>query len=140
MAVLIQDKQVNTISTGSFNELSASVFGSFRTFDTFELMISESASRITNNQLAWCQETQTIHQATKIFAELEDIFEDSIQWNEFNGFTNQSGDINSVTAGSGLLGGGLAGDLIITLDTGSAHFEDGVEKVVIVTTLDGGDI
>jgi len=103
-------------------------------------MISESASRVANNQLAWCQETQLTYQATKTFANFGDEHEDSIEWNGFNGFTAQAGDIGSVTAGSGLLGGGSSGDLIITLDTGSAHFEDGVEKVVIVTTLDGGDI
>jgi hypothetical protein len=81
-----------------------------------------------------------------------------------------TGDITAVIASDGLIGGSFSGtatlkvgqgDGIITgsdsisvragsgvtvsadgvsINTGSAHFEDGVEKVVIVTTIDGGDI
>ena len=65
-----------------------------------------------------------------------------------------SGDITSVTAGSGLLGGGASGDVVISvdsgslaglglttgsgnigLDTGSTHFQGGVQT----TELDGSE-
>ena len=65
-----------------------------------------------------------------------------------------SGDITSVTAGSGLLGGGPSGDVVlgvdsgslaglglitgsgnISVDTGSTHFQGGVQA----TELDGSE-
>lgn len=44
----------------------------------------------------------------------------------FSGGGGGGGDITGVTAGLGLSGGGLSGDVTLTLDTGSNHFKLGV--------------
>ena len=60
---------------------------------------------------------------------------DSVSVKAYNGIHVDS---NGVSV-SGSLGISVAADGV-SINTGSVHFEDGVEKVVIVTTIDGGDI
>ena len=60
---------------------------------------------------------------------------DSVSVKAYNGIHVDS---NGVSV-SGSLGISVAADGV-SINTGSNHFEDGVEKVVIITTIDGGDI
>ena len=60
---------------------------------------------------------------------------DSVSVKAYNGIHVDS---NGVSV-SGSLGITVSADGV-SISTGSAHFEDGVEKVVILTTIDGGDI
>ena len=132
--------------------------GAFKVYETYNEMTDSPLASISNNQIVWCEELETVFQATVTLANPPISFTDSVTWAEFNGFGGSgggSGDITAVLAGNGLTGGATsgiaslaigAGDGIsvsadaVSINTGSAHFEDGVEKVVIVTTIDGGDI
>lgn len=60
---------------------------------------------------------------------------DSVSVKAYNGIHVDS---NGVSV-SGSLGITVSADGV-SINTGSVHFEDGVEKVVILTTIDGGDI
>lgn len=160
MAISINDKIVlNSDYTGSTAIMDVDyIKGAFKVYDTYNEMTSAPVAQISNNQIVWCQELETVFQATKTLANPPISFTDSVTWAEFDGFGgggSGAGDITAVLSGNGLVGGatsGIAnlsvgqGDGItvsadaVSVNTGSAHFEDGVEKVVIVTTLDGGNI
>ena len=161
MAISINDKIVlNSAYTGSTAIMDVDhIRGAFKVYDTYNEMISTPTVQVSNNQIVWCQELEEAFQATVTPANPPFSFTSTLTWSSFTGFGGSggggTGDISAVLAGNGLVGGGTsgtvqlnigAGDGIavsadsVSISTGSAHFEDGVEKVVIVTTIDGGDI
>lgn len=128
------------------------VRGAFKTFLTNDDMINEIVSLVSNNQIVWVEEENSLYQATVVQPDFISTFTPIVTWNDFS-FPSEITSITTAIAGEGLVPSGSvinigAGNGIlvsadaISLDTGSSHFQSGVEFIISSGsfTIDAGTI
>lgn len=116
--------------------------GAFYTVAFYTDLANIPISRISNKQIVWVDDAGMCYQATVVPPDFVTTFESSVTWAEFMGFGAGIGDITGVIAGSGLTGGSFSGVATlnigagkgisvsadsVSVDTGSLHFQQGVE-------------
>lgn len=153
--------QLNSAASSSGIALADVEFikGAFYTVDEYTQLADIPIARISNNQLVWVQDAESLYKANVTQPDFVTTFTPSVSWAEFNfpGGTGGVGDITAVVAGNGLTGGSFSGtaqlqvgqgDGIsvstdkVSLNTGSLHFQSGVEHVISSGsyTIDAGRI
>lgn len=100
--------------------------GLFRTYSTYNTLLSSSVSNFSDGQIVYVVSNNTLYQADITYADMITTFTDTIVWNSY---TFAIGD-SSVDGGNGLSKSVLSGVTTLTLDTGSNHFQRGVEFVI----------
>ena len=100
--------------------------GLFRTYSTYNTLLSSSVSNFSEGQIVYVVSNNTLYQADITYADMITTFTDTIVWNSY---TFTIGD-SSVNSGNGLSKSVLSGVTTLTLDTGSNHFQRGVEFVI----------
>lgn len=128
MPLFSQKLDLTTAAKNAGTELAdvTHIKGAFKVYDTFQALLSESVSRISEDQIVFVSSDSNLYQATVHQPDYVNTYAPSASWIEFNAF---AGDIKGVNSGAGLSGGGSTGTVSLTLDTGSTHFTDAVTNL-----------
>ena len=100
--------------------------GLFRTYSTYNTLLSSSVSNFSDGQIVYVVDTNTLYQSDITYADMITTFTDTISWSVF---TFAIGD-SSVNAGLGITKSVSSGITTLTLNTGSNHFTSAVEYII----------
>jgi hypothetical protein len=104
--------------------------GAFYTVAEYDMLDDIPTNRLSDGQIVWVEDASSCYQLTITAANPPITFAPTYTWSEFSGFGGGSGggsgDITAVIAGDGIDGGAFSGTATVNLDTGSAHFTNGV--------------
>lgn len=100
--------------------------GLFRTYSTYNLLLSSSVNNFSNGQIVYVVDSNTLYQSSISYADMITTFSDTISWSVY---TFAIGD-SSVNAGNGLSKSVSSGITTISLNTGSDHFTEAVEYII----------
>lgn len=128
------------------------VKGAFKTYSTYDDMINETVSLVSNNQIVWVEGENSLYQATVVQPDFVSSFSPTVSWDTFS-FPSEIGNITTAIAGAGLVPSGSvinigAGNGIlvsadaVSINTGSSHFQSAVEFIISSGsfTIDAGTI
>ena len=127
----------NVANVNGWEEVLLSNRGAFQIYPTYADLTAVYANYFTDGQIVYVVDTNTLYQADVTYADFVTTFSDSITWNTYtfgSGVTYQ--------ASNGLTGSLSGSTMVFSLDTGSAHFQNGVEYIISSGsfTIDGGRI
>jgi hypothetical protein len=145
--LLVYQRDTNTIwvlkdtsNVGNVNgweEVLLSNRGAFQIYPTYADLTAVYANYFTDGQIVYVVDTNTLYQADVTYADFSSTFSDSITWNIYT-----FGSGVSYQASNGLTGSLSGSTMVFSLDTGSAHFQSGVEYIISSGsfTIDAGRI
>lgn len=162
MPLFSSQLQLNTAASASGTPLAdiEAIKGAFKVYPTYEGLSNVPVSLISDKQIVWVEDAASLYQASVTLADYITTFVDTVTWAEFTGFGgggSGTGDITAVIAGSGLTGGSFTGTATlnvgagngisvsadaVSLNTGSLHFQQGVEYYISSGSyiIDSGNI
>ena len=127
----------NVANVNGWEEVLLSNRGVFQIYPTYADLTAVYANYFTDGQIVYVVDTNTLYQADVTYADFVTTFSDSIIWNIYT-----FGAGTSYQASNGLTGSLSGSTISFSLDTGSLHFQSGVEYVISSGsfTIDAGPI
>jgi len=116
----------NVANVNGWEEVLLSNRGAFQIYPTYADLTAVYANYFTDGQIVYVVDTNTLYQAEVTYADLITTFTDSISWNTYT----FGGEGTTYQASNGLTGSLSGSTMVFSLDTGSAHFQSGVEYVI----------
>jgi hypothetical protein len=117
----------NVANVNGWEEVLLSNRGAFQIYPTYADLTAVYANYFTDGQIVYVVDTNTLYQADVTYANFLEggTFTDSITWNTYT-----FGGGNTYEASNGLTGSVSGTTISFSLDTGSLHFQSGVESVI----------
>ena len=134
--LLVYQRDTNTIwvlkdttNVGNVNgweEVLLSNRGAFQIYPTYADLTAVYANYFTDGQIVYVVDTNTLYQADVTYADFSSSYSDSVSWNTYT----FGGEGTTYQASNGLTGSLSGSTISFSLDTGSLHFQNGVESII----------
>ena len=116
----------NVANVNGWEEVLLSNKGAFQIYPTYADLTAVYANYFTDGQIVYVVDTNTLYQADVTYADFVSTFSDSVIWNTYT----FGGEGTTYQASNGLTGSVSGSIISFSLDTGSAHFQSGVEYII----------